>query len=188
MAPTGDTPLSLAAKKCDDQAMERLLGAGAAPDFQNGMGMAPLILCALVDDSPRSALECCRLLLSAGADPNSSSKAGALPLESCFRRAPEQGCEPLLLTYAIVEAGASMHGLGFSGERGLFRAISVGSVAGVKFLLDCGVDPHALDTSGVGAMQAAKASGNAGALAIFESLALFGEVGMEKGSSLAPRI
>ncbi|CEK19581.1 ankyrin repeat-containing protein, partial [Chthonomonas calidirosea] len=73
----GFTPLYLAVLHDNVPLCRLLLGAGADPNREDGLGECPLNMAVATLSAPL-----CRLLVQAGADPNHRDKTGRTPLEA----------------------------------------------------------------------------------------------------------
>ena len=89
----GFTPLHFAAYMDHPEAIEDLLAAGARVDVVSRNGLAVTPLCSA---AARANLVCARILLKAGADPNSQQQGGYTPVMSAAMQGDQALVELLL--------------------------------------------------------------------------------------------
>jgi ankyrin repeat protein len=115
-----------------------LLRHGANPNGLDPSRDAPPLLMALFRHQPEAA----RMLLAVGADPNVVGDEGDSPLRWCV----ERGDLEMAATLLRCGAAKTIDGAGGpSGMTALGRAASQLNIAMLKFLLQAGADPKALD-------------------------------------------
>jgi ankyrin repeat protein len=130
----------------DSPAVRKLLKGGADLQARDESGDTPLMAAALNADV--AVLE---LLLKAGADVNATNQAGATPL---LRAATSEDKVRLL-----VAKGADVKARSHTGNTTLILAArQAGNSRTVKYLLDQGVDPNAMNLFGATALMSAAAA------------------------------
>jgi RNA polymerase sigma factor (sigma-70 family) len=139
---------------------EYLLSKGADPNRQKNESSAPV----LVGVAYMNNLECVRLLLEAGADPNAVNECGETALHSSLTHANESvsAADRHAVVQLLIKHGADpnrrtipgMITQGFwrdtrtRGETPLHRAAAFASEETVKFLLEAGADKTIRDVNG----------------------------------------
>lgn len=127
---------------CNDrERVAELLAKGAEVDSLDAAGWTPLMWSIDMAQAWGEPLEVARLLLAAGADPNSAASSG----ETVLMRACERNNLDVL--EALLAAGADPN-RGGDGSTPLHRATYQGFVAGIRRLLAAGADPEARDSDG----------------------------------------
>jgi ankyrin repeat protein len=128
-----DARLAEAAQQGDAQAVRVLLSQKAAVNGRQGDGSTALHWAAQRDDLPLV-----QLLLGAGADPNATTRNGALtPLDM----AAQNGSAGVMA--ALLKAGADPKITTTEGATVLMTASASGNTDAVQLLLDHGADPNA---------------------------------------------
>lgn len=135
--PWGTTPLVIAAREGQVEAVRALLKAGAEPDGRDG-GMTPLAAAALRGHAP-----VVRVLLRAGARPDATGLNGLTPLVSALQQGHTETVRLLL------QAGASTRVTDRSGDSPLVMAINAGRSDLLDLLLTHGANPNQTDGSGL---------------------------------------
>lgn len=133
----GTTPLVIAAREGQVEAVRALLKAGAEPDGRNG-GMTPLAAAAL-----RGHASVVRVLLRAGAQPDAVGLNGQSPLISALQMGHTDTVRLLL------QAGANTRVTDRAGDNPLVMAINQGRADLLALLLQHGANPNQLDASGL---------------------------------------
>lgn len=133
----GTTPLVIAAREGQVEAVRALLKAGAEPDGRNG-GMTPLAAAAL-----RGHASVVRVLLRAGAQPNATGLNGQPPLISALQLGHTDTVRLLL------QAGANTRVTDRAGDSPLVMVINQGRADLLALLLQHGANPNQLDASGL---------------------------------------
>jgi ankyrin repeat protein/cell wall assembly regulator SMI1 len=131
----GRRPLAYAAEEGHADIVQMFLELGARPDEKGGLaGFTPLA--SAVCGATGGRLECVRLLLAAGADPNSlNNRKSATPLTFAAGNG-----NPAMIR-ALVAAGADVNVVTPLEGTSLFAAISEGRIGNVRTLLELGADP-----------------------------------------------
>lgn len=136
----GCTALHHAAEYGNAQVVADLLKAGAKVEARNRWRQTPLYVAAQWT-TPR-VLECVRLLLAAGADPNTESAAG-----SALRYAVS--CPNPRMTDLLLKAGATADGgRSPNGATPLARTCGSASIVEARWFVAHGADPNARDQEG----------------------------------------
>jgi uncharacterized protein len=131
----GQPSLSVAASSAPGPILEELLKAGADVSFTDDNGVTALCRAAM-----RGRCGTVELLLSAGADPNSS------PRFSPLNMAAHQGHVDVVAI--LLNAGADIEGRGPQDRTPLLNAAMSGSIETVRLLLEAGADITAVDDTG----------------------------------------
>ncbi|MBX3167593.1 MAG: ankyrin repeat domain-containing protein [Candidatus Eremiobacteraeota bacterium] len=143
---SGETALHLASHVGLHRQVERLLKAGANPDARSHDRRTPLHLatvawvippcCERRDHDEAARLECCRLLVEAGADVNARCARGL----QCLHLV--SGRQPAILEY-LLDHGADVNGVDDLGATPLhhFFALGCTELEPYQMLLDYGADP-----------------------------------------------
>lgn len=139
--------------------VEYLLSQGADPNRQKNESGAPV----LVGIAYVQNVECVRLLLEGGADPNiAHQRTGETPLHSCLAKPSddvsatdpvvrlliEQGADPNRRTIPGVLTSAFWRDVRTRGETPLHRAAAYASEETIRFLLQAGADKTIRDANG----------------------------------------
>lgn len=141
--------------------VEFLLSHGADPNGQKNESGAPV----LVGIAYMNKVECVRLLLEGGADPNTATeRTGETPLHSSLARSGEDvsavdrhtvvklliehGADPNRRTIPGVKTLAFWRDVRTRGETPLHRAAAYASEETIKFLLQAGADKTIRDANG----------------------------------------
>lgn len=135
-----------------------LIEAGAVVDSKDCYGRTPLWMAASFPTVPtefsdeRMSYEICKLLLTRGADPNSTT----LNRVTALMRACWRGVLPI--ARLLVEAGAELNARDHDGMTALFYAAKSGSGDICKYLLSKGAEYAVSDNKGSTPKQIAKAN------------------------------
>lgn len=140
--------------------VEYLLSQGADPNLQKNESEAPV----LVGIAYMNNVECVRLLLEGGADPNTiTERTGETPLHSSLARGEdvsktdrhavvklliEHGADPNRRTIPGVTTLAFWRDVRTRGETPLHRAAAYSSEETIQFLLEAGADQTIRDANG----------------------------------------
>ena len=149
------TPLTVAARRCDVTAARLLMNWGARVDSCDGSGQTALMMAAFSDD-----VDMLRLLLYRGAAINAKDSYGMTALEKAYQfywgQAADRAFEYLL------RRGADLYAPGRDGNSAIARAVTDNRVSVVRLLLKHGADPSVRDISGRSLLQAARSNGERG--------------------------
>lgn len=183
------TPLLMATRAAQSQAVQQLLAAGASPDVPDDCGYTPLmhatkkghVECvkillaggadvAAVSNRGTSALhlaaeqpEIMAMLLAAGAPVNLADDQGFTPLREVAEcRTSERACDCMHL---LIAAGADINYQSFSGEPPLYWTTSAYNGQGLmQILLEAGADPNLCGNDGFTSLHSAAEGGCAEAV------------------------
>lgn len=162
----GQTPLMIAARIGNVDAVRSLLGAGARSNEVDDDGQSVLLKAVTFDrfaaHSPDDKLSIVRLLIGHRADPNIPDSHGVTPLAQVFYNSDVNGeiskTNAVDIARALLAAGAKVESAG--DHQPLFAAAATGNADGVKLLVDAGADPAARNAAGDTALISAAASGD----------------------------
>jgi len=130
---SGRTPLSWAAIRGDARAMAILLSHGANPNVVEAHGNDVLY--------NATDIECCRLLLEAGADPN-PKRAKGIKCASPLSNAVQMQSSPLVAK-TLLDFGADVDSCGTDGRTPLIAVSRLNDVDTAQLLLDYGANINA---------------------------------------------
>jgi ankyrin repeat protein len=142
------TSLGRAVRDGDSARVEALIAAGEdvnAPESlwgaQNLKDRTPVSWAAAGGDP-----EIIRLLLRAGADPNTRDHFGGTPLHHVF--IAERSGRRVECLRALLDAGADLGAVDSTGATPLMVAVTAGEIGEVRMLLEAGADPNIVTVGG----------------------------------------
>lgn len=143
--PDGDTPAMVAAEGYGDEVYEiiRVLGQHKVDFNQSNPAYTPLIY-ALQQENEKLITA----LLEAGANPNTPSSSGQLPLSVAIYRSQS--------VIQLLKAGADPNAVDDYGQPVLFAAMDASSPESAKALIEAGADVNVKDRSGTTALEYAE--------------------------------
>jgi ankyrin repeat protein len=151
--PSLNAQLLVGARQGDLAQVERVLGAGAAPESRNRLGKTALILAA-----EKGNLAIVEAMLKGGADVNQASLEGVTPLMA----ASYAGAAPVVKR--LLAAGAKSDARDRMNKPAMVYAAGQGSAAAVDALLASGIDIDAAYEHGLTALMWAAGQGQADAV------------------------
>lgn len=94
------------------------------------------------------AVDVVQMLLSLGANPNSTASDGATPLGNAIRCQNRIGLDTFDVIKALVEGGASLSAVDDTGNPPMHSALYHGRIDIMNYFLDKGADPYQKNTYG----------------------------------------
>lgn len=154
----GQTRLHLACERADVLEVRDLLSRGADPGITDGQGRTPIFYVVGSDEEETKVLECMRLLIDSGANPDARMQGASTPLHLAASIGRAERVSLLLSFSADVNART------LTGETPLYLACSYSREANgmtvVEVLLSAGADPEIRNKDGESSVMVAKRKGH----------------------------
>lgn len=148
---SGMTPLMIAAKMGNPQAIRDLAAVGADLSAQSNEGFTALHWAAIGE---RSSPEVIRALVAAGATLEARTAEGSTPLMIAALRGD------LPRVRSLLDAGADARAVNVRGDTSAMAAANAGDAGALAAVLDAGADPRAVNRDAVGALHLAVITGD----------------------------